>query len=198
MNPFNIPLLSIITSLPLAGGLILLALPGARLQKWWALGVSLVTFAVSCLLWVWWRAGEAGMQFVERLPWAPQFDIQYLVGVDGLSLFLVLLTTLLTVLVLVFSWEGIEKRLRSYLFLMLLLESGMIGVFIALDLVLFYVFWELTLIPMYFLIGGWGDPHGEYKFLGRIMPWRIYAALKFFMYTLAGSALMMVDRKSVV
>jgi NADH-quinone oxidoreductase subunit M len=192
MNPFNIPLLSIITSLPLAGGLILLALPGARLQKWWALGVSLVTFAVSCLLWVWWRAGEAGMQFVERLPWAPQFNIQYLVGVDGLSLFLVLLTTLLTVLVLVFSWEGIEKRLRSYLFLMLLLESGMIGVFIALDLVLFYVFWELTLIPMYFLIGGWGDPHGEYKFLGRIMPWRIYAALKFFLYTFAGSALMLV------
>jgi len=188
----NLPLLSIITFLPLLGGLILLALPGAKLQKWWALGVSLVTFAVSCLLWVWWRAGEAGMQFVERLPWAPQFKIQYLVGVDGLSLFLVLLTTLLTVLVLLFSWEGIEKRLKAYLFLMLMLEAGLIGVFVALDLVLFYVFWELTLIPMYFLIGGWGDPHGEYKFLGRVMPWRIYAALKFFLYTMAGSALMLV------
>jgi len=192
MNPSSIPLLSIITFLPLAGGLILLALPGAKLQKWWALGVSLATFAVSCLLWVGWRAGEAGMQFVERLPWVPQFNIQYLLGVDGLSLFLVLLTTLLTVLVLLFSWEGIEKRLKAYLFLMLLLEAGMIGVFISLDLVLFYVFWELTLIPMYFLIGGWGDPHGEYKFLGRIMPWRIYAALKFFLYTMAGSALMLV------
>jgi NADH-quinone oxidoreductase subunit M len=192
MNPSNIPLLSIITFLPLLGGLILLALPGARLQKWWALGVSLATFAVSCLLWVWWRAGEAGMQFVERLPWAPQFKIQYLVGVDGLSLFLVLLTTLLTVLVLLFSWEGIAQRLKAYLFLLLLLEAGMIGVFVALDLVLFYVFWELTLIPMYFLIGGWGDPHGEYKFLGRVMPWRIYAALKFFLYTMAGSALMLV------
>jgi NADH-quinone oxidoreductase subunit M len=191
MNP-NIPLLSIIIFLPLLGGLILLVLPGERLQKWWALLVSLATFAISCLLFVWWRAGEAGMQFVERLPWAPQFNIQYLVGVDGLSLFLVLLTTFLTVLVLLFSWEGIEKRLRSYLFLMLLLESGMIGVFVALDLVLFYVFWELTLIPMYFLIGGWGDPHSGYRFLGREMPWRIYAALKFFLYTFAGSALMLV------
>ncbi len=75
---------------------------------------------------------------------------------------------------------------------MLLLEAGMIGVFVALDLVLFFVFWELTLIPMYFLIGGWGDPHGTYNFLGRSMPWRIYAALKFFLYTLAGSALMLV------
>ncbi len=189
---FNIPLLSIITLLPLAGGLILLALPGERLQKWWALLVSLATFAASCLLWVWWRSGEAGMQFLERGSWIPQFHIQYLLGVDGLSLFLVLLTTLLTVLVLLFSWEGIGQRLKAYLFLMLLLEAGMIGVFVALDLVLFYVFWELTLIPMYFLIGGWGDPHGEYKFLGRVMPWRIYAALKFFLYTMAGSALMLV------
>lgn len=180
MNPLNIPLLSIITFLPIAGALVLLLLPGAKLQKWWALLVSLVTFAISCLLWVWWRAGEAGMQFVERFDWVPQFKIQYFLGVDGLSLLLVLLTTLLTVLVLLFSWEGIEKRLKSYLFLMLLLEGGMIGVFLALDLVLFYVFWELTLIPMYFLIGVWGGPR------------RIYAALKFFLYTLTGSALMLV------
>lgn len=191
MNP-NIPLLSIITFLPLVGGLILLALPGAKLQKWWALLVSLATFAVSCLLWVWWQAGEAGMQFVEKWPWVPEFNIQYFLGVDGLSLFLVLLTTFLTVLVLLFSWEGVEKRLKAYLFLLLLLEAGMIGVFLALDLVLFYVFWELTLIPMYFLIGGWGDPHGTYNFLGRVLPWRIYAALKFFLYTFAGSTLMLV------
>ena len=192
MNLSNIPLLSVIAFLPLVGGLILLALPSAKLQKWWALGVSLATFAISCLLWVGWQAGEAGMQFVERLPWVPQFKIQYFLGVDGLSLLLVLLTTLLTVLVLMFSWEGIGQRLKAYLFLMLMLEAGMVGVFVSLDLVLFYVFWELTLIPMYFLIGGWGDPHGEYKFLGRVMPWRIYAALKFFLYTMAGSALMLV------
>ncbi len=170
----------------------LIFLPGEKLQKWWALGVSLATFAVSCLLWMGWKAGEAGMQFVERLPWVPQFKIQYFLGVDGLSLLLVLLTTLLTVLVLMFSWEGIGQRLKAYLFLMLMLEAGMVGVFVSLDLVLFYVFWELTLIPMYFLIGGWGDPHGEYKFLGRVMSWRIYAALKFFLYTMAGSALMLV------
>ncbi len=192
MNLSSIPLLSIITFLPLAGALVLIFLPGEKLQKWWALGVSLATFAVSCLLWMGWKAGEAGMQFVERLPWVPQFKIQYFLGVDGLSLLLVLLTTLLTVLVLMFSWEGIGQRLKAYLFLMLMLEAGMVGVFVSLDLVLFYVFWELTLIPMYFLIGGWGDPHGEYKFLGRVMSWRIYAALKFFLYTMAGSALMLV------
>jgi NADH-quinone oxidoreductase subunit M len=192
MNPSNIPLLSIIIFLPLVGGLILLALPGEKAQKWWALLISLATFLVSLLLFIWWRAGEGGMQFVERVPWVPQFKIQYFVGVDGLSLFLVLLTTFLTVLVLLFSWTGVEKRLKAYLFLMLLLEAGMVGVFVSLDLVLFFVFWELTLVPMYFLIGGWGDPHGTYIFLGRAMPWRIYAALKFFIYTMAGSALMMV------
>src|SRR5512137_2215573 len=132
MNPSNIPLLSVIIFLPLVGGLILLALPGAKLQKWWTLLVSVATFAVSCLLFVWWRNGEAGMQFVERAPWIPQFNIQYLVGVDGISLFLVLLTTLLTVLVVLFSWQGVEKQLKSYLFLMLLLEAGMVGVFVSL------------------------------------------------------------------
>ncbi len=186
------PLLSAITLLPLVGGLILLALPGERLQKWWALGVSLATFVISCLLFVWWQAGEAGMQFVERLPWVPQFNIQYFLGVDGISLFLVLLTTFLTVLVILFSWEGVEKQLKTFLALLLVLETGMIGVFVALDLVLFYAFWELSLIPMYFLIGGWGDAHGTYTFLGRTLPWRIYAALKFFLYTFAGSALMLV------
>lgn len=188
----NLPLLSIITFLPLVGGLVLLLLPGARAQKWWTLAVTFVTFVVSLLLFVFWRNGEAGMQFVERLPWVPQFNIQYFLGIDGLSLFLVLLTTLITMLVVIFSWEGVEKQLRTYLFLLLALEAGMIGVFIALDLVLFYIFWELTLIPMYFLIGGWGDSHGTYTFLGRTMPWRIYAALKFFLYTFAASALMLV------
>jgi NADH-quinone oxidoreductase subunit M len=176
----EIPLLSIITFLPLVGAVILLALPTERGQKWWALIVSLVTFAASCLLFTGWRGGEAGMQFLERADWVPQFHIQYLVGIDGLSLFLVLLTTLLTTLVLIFSWTGVNKRLKSYLFLMLALESGMIGVFVALDLVLFFVFWELTLVPMYFLIGEWGGPR------------RVYAALKFFIYTMAGSMLMLV------
>jgi NADH-quinone oxidoreductase subunit M len=175
----NLPLLSIITFVPLLGAFILLALPGEKAQKWWALVVSLVTFVISCLLFAGWQNGQAGMQFVERADWVPQFKIQYYVGIDGLSLFLVLLTTLLTVLVLIFSWEGIHKRLNAYLFLMLMLESGMIGVFVSLDLVLFFVFWELTLVPMYFLIGEWGGPR------------RVYAALKFFIYTMAGSMLML-------
>jgi NADH-quinone oxidoreductase subunit M len=184
--------LSLITLLPLAGALVILFLPSERAQKWWALLTTLLTFAASCLLWVWWRDGEAGMQFVENVRWVPQFDINYTLGMDGISLFLVLLTTLLSVIVVVFSWEGIHERLKGYLFLMLLLESGTLGVFLSLDLVLFYVFWELSLIPMYFLIGGWGDSRSTYTFLGRTMSWRVYAAVKFFIFTLAGSALMLV------
>jgi NADH-quinone oxidoreductase subunit M len=180
MNLTQVPILSIITFLPLLGALALFLVPGERAQKWLTLVVTLATFLISCLLFVGWQNGQAGMQFLERQPWVPQFGIQYLLGVDGVSLFLVLLTTLLMVLVTLFSWEGVGERVRLYFFFMLLLEAGMIGVFAALDLVLFFVYWELTLVPMYFLIGGWGGPR------------RIYAALKFFIYTMAGSALMLV------
>ena len=180
MDLIRIPVLSILTFLPLVGALVLLALPRERPQKWWALAVTVVTFLCSLLLLVGWQDGAAGMQFVERADWVPQFHIQYLMGVDGISLFLVLLTTLLMVLVILFSWEGVSSRYHLYLFFMLLLESGMIGVFTSLDLVLFFVFWELSLVPMYFLIGGWGGAR------------RIYAALKFFIYTMVGSALMLV------
>ncbi len=180
MNLTNIPILSIITFLPIVAAFVLLLFGDERVQKWWSLIISLATFIISLGLWLGWRNGEAGMQFQERFDWVPQFHIQYFMGVDGLSLFLVLLTTFLMVLVILFSWTGISKRFRQYLFFMLLLEGGMIGVFAALDLVLFFVFWELTLVPMYFLIGGWGGPR------------RVYAALKFFIYTMAGSALMLV------
>jgi NADH-quinone oxidoreductase subunit M len=180
MNFNNIPILSIITFLPVIGALILLLIRNQQAQKWWALLVTLATFVVSLGLWAGWQNGEAGMQFVERAPWVPQFNIQYLMGVDGLSLFLVLLTTFIMALVIIFSWQGVNDRLGTYLFFMLLLEGGMIGVFAALDLVLFFVFWELTLVPMYFLIGGWGGQR------------RVYAALKFFIYTMTGSALMLV------
>ncbi len=179
MNP-NVPILSIILFLPLLGALVLLLLPSEKMQKWWTLGVTFLTFLASCLLIVWWQDGYAGMQFIERYAWVPQFNIQYLIGVDGLSLWLVLLTTFMTMLVIVFSWEGIEKNLKGYLFLILLLETGMLGVFVALDLVLFFVFWELSLVPMYFLIGVWGGPK------------RVYAAVKFFIFTMVASALMLV------
>ncbi len=177
----GLPLLSVITFLPLAGAVVVLLLPKQGRAAWyWALFVTLATFLLSLLLFFNWRVGEAGYQFVERYPWIPSLGIQYFVGVDGISLFLVLLTTFLGPIVILASWENITDRQRTYLFLMLVLETGMLGVFMALDLFLFYVFWELTLIPMYFIIGLWGGPR------------RVYAAIKFFIYTMAGSALMLV------
>ena len=122
----------------------------------------------------------AGMQFEERAPWIPAYGITYHLGIDGISYWLILLTTFLTPLALLGSWNYIEKRVREFVVFMLLLEAGMIGVFVALDLFLFYVFWEAMLIPMYFLIGIWGSDR------------RIYAAVKFFLYTFAGSVLMLV------
>ncbi len=174
-----IPLLSIIMFLPLLGALVVLILPGEENQKWWSLLVTTLTFLLSLALFFYWKNGEAGFQFVERYAWIPQLGIDYHLGVDGISLFLVLLTTFLGPLTILFSWD-IKDRLKTYLFLMLLQEAGVIGVFISLDMVLFYLFWELTLIPMYFLIGLWGGPR------------RVYAAVKFFIYTMLGSTLMII------
>ena len=177
----TLPLLSIITFLPLAGALVLLLLPKqGRAQWYWAELVTLVTFIIALPLFFNWQMGEPGYQFMERYTWIPSLGIQYILGVDGISLFLVLLTAFLGPIVILSSWESIKERQTLYLFLMLVLETGMLGVFMALDLVLFYLFWEFTLIPMYFIIGIWGGPR------------RVYAAVKFFIYTMAGSALMLV------
>ncbi len=179
--PLPIPnLLSIITFLPLVGAAVVALTAGDRAKKRTALGFSLLTFVVSLLLWVNWQSGAAGMQFVEDLPWFPAYGMTYLMGVDGISLFLVLLTTLLMPIAIYFSNLYVEEQLGLYLVLMLVLETAMIGVFLALDLVLFFVFFEFSLIPMYLLIGKWGGGN------------RVYAALKFFLYTFAGSALMLV------
>lgn len=181
MTLTDIPLLSLITFLPLAGAIILLVLPRQGRAPWyWALAVTTATFLLSLLLFFGWRIGEPGYQFLELRPWAPELGLSYILGVDGISLFLVLLTTFLGPIVILSSWNSITERTTLYLFLMLLLETGMLGVFLALDLVLFYLFWEATLIPMYFVIGIWGGPR------------RVYAAIKFFLYTMAGSALMLV------
>ncbi len=175
------PLLSMITFLPLAGALVLLLLPKQGRWPWyWALVVTSLTFLLSLPLFFNWKMGEPGYQFMERYAWAPSLGINYILGVDGISLLLVLLTTFLGPIVILASWESIKERQVLYLFLMLVLETGIMGVFLALDLVLFYLFWEFTLIPMYFIIGIWGG--------GR----RVYAAVKFFLYTMAGSALMLV------
>jgi NADH-quinone oxidoreductase subunit M len=174
-------LLSVLIFLPVVGA-IAIALTrreSATLQKILGLAFSTVGFVLSLLL-VRGFQDVAAMQFVEQAPWIPAWGISYHVGIDGLSLWLVILTTFLTPLALLGSWSSIDKRVREFVVFMLLLEAGMIGVFAALDLFLFYVFWEAMLIPMYFLIGVWGHER------------RIYAAVKFFLYTFAGSVLMLV------
>ena len=181
------PLLSAIVFSPVIGALILLFVPGTnhRAVRWIALGAVLVSFALSLLLLGYDPAGSE-FQFREDLPWIDAFGIRYTLGVDGLSVVLVMLTTLLSVVAIVYSWEPIQTKVKAYYATMLLLMVGMLGVFVALDLFLFYVFWEVSLFPMYFVIGIWGGPQ------------RIYATVKFVLYTLVGSLLMLVAILAVV
>ncbi len=181
MSVLNQHLLSVLIFLPVVGAvaIALTRRESVTLQKVLGLVFSTGGFALSLLL-VHSFQDVAAMQFVERAPWIPAWGISYHVGVDGLSLWLVILTTFLTPLALLGSWSSIDKRVREFVVFMLLLEAGMLGVFVSLDLFLFYVFWEAMLIPMYFLIGVWGHER------------RIYAAVKFFLYTFAGSVLMLV------
>jgi NADH-quinone oxidoreductase subunit M len=177
-------LLSILILTPLMGALFLALFRGLSDEqiKRFSLGLTLVLFGVSLALLNELPNFEssASYRFTEKIPWLPQWGISYNLGIDGLSLWLIILSTLLTPISLLGSWNSIEERVREFNIFMLILESAMIGVFCALDLFLFYVFWEAMLIPMYFLIGIFG--HGR----------RIYAAVKFFLYTMAGSALMLV------
>jgi NADH-quinone oxidoreductase subunit M len=163
---------------PLVAALVVLLLPSAR-AKQVAFVASLVEFALSVPLW-WAFAPEGGMQFVADYPWIAAWGIHYTVGVDGISLFLVLLTTFLMPLSVLGSWSYVTKREPGFYALLLVLTTGMIGVFVALDLFFFYVMWEVMLIPMYFIIGVWGGEN------------RLYAAIKFFVYTMFGSLLMLV------
>ena len=177
LAPF--PLLSLIIWLPTLGALVLLFLRNEEHIKIIALTTALADFLVSLFLLVWW-VNDGSMQFQESVAWIPQLNINYHLGIDGISLFLVLLTTLLGPIVVLFSWHNVKDNLKSFLFLLLVQQTGMLGVFLALDLAVFFIFWEFTLIPMYFLIGRWGGKN------------RVYAAVKFFLYTMAGSALMLV------
>jgi NADH-quinone oxidoreductase subunit M len=180
-------MLSVIVFLPLVGAVLVLLAGGGGDRRdrepavrTLALAVSLATFLVTLLLW--WRFDNtsADYQFVERHAWIPAFGIQYLIGVDGISLFLLVLTAFLTPLALLSSWDSVHKNVKLFSFFMLALESSMLGVFVSIDLFLFYVFWDFVLIPMYFLIGIWGYDR------------RLYAAVKFILYTMAGSVLMLV------
>ncbi|RIK52625.1 MAG: NADH-quinone oxidoreductase subunit M [Chloroflexi bacterium] len=173
-------LLSIITFLPLLGVLALVLIKDDDSRKTIALVTTVVTFLVSLLLWLRWDNTVAGMQFLEDVVWFPEIGIRYTMGVDGISLFLVLLTTFLMPIAIYFSNLYVHEQVGAYMVLMLILETAMVGTFLALDLVLFFVFFEFSLIPMYLLIGRWGSAN------------RVYAALKFFLYTFAGSTLMLV------
>jgi len=173
--------LTYMTFCPIAGMLVVLCLPGAAhtLIRWTAAAFTVPPLLLAVWLFAHFDRAEAGFQFVEQAPWIPSFNIQYFVGVDGVSITMVLLTALLSFLCIFASW-GIEKAVKGYFALFLLLDAAMMGVFVALDFFLFYIFWELMLLPMYFLIGIWGGPRRE------------YAAIKFFLYTLAGSVLMLL------
>ncbi|HCK10243.1 MAG TPA: NADH-quinone oxidoreductase subunit M [Candidatus Latescibacteria bacterium] len=175
-------LLTYLIFIPLAGAVVI-ALVGKdrnNLSRWLALGVSLLNFIVSIPVFTSFDATTPAMQFVQRFDWVKSLGISYSVGIDGISVLLVMITTLLTVLAILGSWASVTSRVREYMVSMLLLETGMLGVFCSLDLFLFYVFWEAMLIPMYLLIGVWGGER------------RIYAAMKFVLFTLAGSLLMLV------
>jgi NADH-quinone oxidoreductase subunit M len=175
-------LLSLLIGVPFVGGFAVLALGNERTEaaKWTSLIVAVATLLLSIPLYTQFNGATAAMQFIERTAWVPTIDSQFFVGVDGISMPLILLTTFTTVLVVIAGWSSIEKRVSQYFAAFLILEGAMIGVFAALDAVLFYVFWEVMLIPMFIIIGVWGGAR------------RVYATIKFFLYTLLGSLLMLV------
>jgi NADH-quinone oxidoreductase subunit M len=182
MNWLDAHLLTVVTFLPLAVGLVLVLLRNLPEQTWKmaALASSALTFLLSLKLWLGYDPTRAGYQFVEYTTWLPSWGVHYFVGIDGMSLLLVVLTTFLMPLVLVAAWNDPKKQVKSFVFFNLFLETGMLGAFIALNLFQFYLFWEIMLVPMYFIIGIWGGPR------------RVYAAVKFFLFTMVGSLLMLV------
>ena len=170
------------TFFPLVGVLALLFVPPDRKNviRWMALITSLITFGLSIWMLAGFNASDGNIQMGFSYQWIPTINIFFAMGVDGLSILLVLLTTFLSAISILSTWTAVEEKVRDFMIFFLLLEVGMVGVFLAQDLFLFYIFWEFTLVPMYFLIGIWGGPR------------RIYAALKFFVYTMAGSIFLLV------
>ncbi|MET0106580.1 MAG: NADH-quinone oxidoreductase subunit M [Sedimenticola sp.] len=176
------PILSLTIWLPIIGGILVLASgdKAANATRWTALVVAILTFVVSLPLYSSFDPSTADMQFVERTPWISLFNIEYYLGVDGISMPLIILTTFITVFVIIAGWEVIQYKPSHYMAAFLIMEGVMVGVFCALDAMLFYVFWEAMLIPMFLIIGVWGGPN------------RVYATIKFFLYTFFGSVFMLV------
>ena len=174
--------LSIILFTPLAGALILLLVnkQNENAIRWIANLVALIGFVISVPLWFWYQPSGAEFQFVERAPWIPSVGAEYFLGVDGLSTLLILLTTMMGFIAVLSSWTAITERVKEYYIFLLVLQTGMLGAFMSLDFLLFFLFWEVMLVPMYFLIGIWGSSN------------RLYSAIKFFLYTLVGSVVMLL------
>ena len=185
MNAAGFPVLSLITWLPLVGCVVILSIRGeeetvASNARWAALWTSLIVFVLSLVLWVGFNPNDPGFQFREYVPWLPEYGVGYRMGVDGISVLFVLLSTALTPICILASWESVTKNVREFMLVFLILETMMVGMFCATDFVLFYMFFEGVLIPMYLIIGIWGGPR------------RVYSAVKFFLYTLTGSVLMLL------
>ncbi|MBP81545.1 MAG: NADH-quinone oxidoreductase subunit M [Acidiferrobacteraceae bacterium] len=183
MSWFDQHLLSLVIWFPVLGGILVLSTGSDRnapVARRLALGIAITSFILSLPLWTRFRLDTAAMQFVERQPWIDRFNVHYHLGIDGIAMPLVLLTTFLTVIVVIAGWQVIRERVAQYFASFLIMEGLMIGVFCSLDGVLFYLFWEAMLIPMFLIVGVWGGPN------------RVYAAIKFFLYTLLGSLLMLV------
>jgi NADH-quinone oxidoreductase subunit M len=179
------PYLTILTFLPLVGVVTILLLKSFNNEtdrniKVIATGTAVVTFIFSLVVLGQYNAAVPGLQLIDRADWIPALGVSYYMGVDGLSILMVLLTSFIMILAIPSSWNSITTQVKNYYIFMLLLEVGMMGVFLAQDLFLFYIFWEFTLVPMYFLIGIWGGKE------------RVYASIKFFLYTMAGSLLMLL------
>ncbi|GMR04686.1 MAG: NADH-quinone oxidoreductase subunit M [Thermodesulfobacteriota bacterium] len=181
-NVLNFPILSILIFLPLLGAVVLAFVPARNKEvlRIVTLGFTLITFVVSLVLLMHFDSSTYKMQFIDRASWMPSIGVSYFLGMDGISLVLLLLTTLLSIVAVLCSWSAVQERVKEYMIHMLILETGMLGVFVSLDLILFFLFWEIGLIPMYFLIGIWGGPR------------RLYANIKLFLYTLLGSVFMLV------
>src|SRR5437762_3988702 len=175
-------LLSIILFLPLAGALLLVLVPkeNENAIRWIANIVTLAGFVISVPLWFWYDSANPDFQFVERAAWIPTIGAEYFLGVDGFSTLLILLTTMMGSIAVLSSWTAITERVKEYYIFLLVLQTGMLGAFMALDFLLFFLFWEVMLVPMYFLIGIWGSAN------------RLYSAIKFFLYTLVGSVVMLL------
>jgi len=173
-------ILSTLIWLPIIGGFIVLMSGRFAVERWLSLAISILVFVISLMLFTDFDSSTAAMQFVERMPWISAFNVEYYLGIDGISMPLIILTTFLTPLIIIAGWEVIKKRPAQYFGAFLILEGLMIGTFAALDALLFYVFWEAMLIPMFIIIGIWGGER------------RVYATLKFFLYTFLGSVFMLI------